>query len=154
MPRVLSVHVGVAVDAKLIAVFSSEQLVYGNTIEFSDDIPKRNFNARNTASLTAVSAELLDSVEYFFDIQRIFTEKSSLEHERICCARRVSYLAKANNARIRVYLQKYHVLRQAVDICNPYVGYLEFTLIHFLSPILFSAPLLSRITQKSPDAMI
>ena len=100
--RVLAVYVGIAVNAHLVAPFAAEQLIHRHAVKLADNIVKRHFHARYAAALTGMSAELFDSFEQFFYVERVFADEAAFEHFRIRCARRVAHFAVTHDVAVCV----------------------------------------------------
>ena len=130
VPGVFAVHVGIAVDTHLVAPFTAEQLVDGDSVELTDNVPERNLDAGHAAALAGVTAELFNPIEDFLDVQRIFTDDSGFEHFGIRGARRVTHFAVADDAGIGIEFQKNHVFREPVNVRHPQVCDFQFVRTH------------------------
>ena len=96
--------VGIAIAADLIAPLPAEKLPDGNTPRLAANIPARQLNRANAASLARIAAELLDTAENLLYITRIFAKNTAFEHRRVRAARSVTHFTVADDSLIRVKL--------------------------------------------------
>src|SRR5690606_30360393 len=73
----------VCVQADLVSVFSSKQLITGHVISFAYNIPQSHLNGTNTSTLTGMKTKLLDPLEYHLHITGVHTEDAALEEHGI-----------------------------------------------------------------------
>ena len=102
--------------------FSPQQLIEGDAVGLSRQIPQSNFNAGDAAALTGMAAKLLNPPEELIHVAGIFPQQTALEHEGIGAAGSVPHLAVAYDPLIGIDLQERAVLGSAVDVSDPDVG--------------------------------
>lgn len=121
-----SVHVGVAVDAHLVAVPAAQQLVQRHAVVLAHDVPQRDLDARHAAALPGVTAELFYPGGQLFHVKRILPQQPAFEHQRVGGAGRVAHFPVADDARVGTEFQQYAMFGHAVYVRHAQIGDFRF----------------------------
>ena len=123
---VLAVHVGVAVNAHLVAEFAAQHLPQRDAPRLAGQIPQRDLDAADAAALTGGAAKLTNAAEELIDIAGIFADQTGFEHQRIGCAGSISHLSVADQTLIGVNLDQGAMLGRAGEIGDADIRYFQF----------------------------
>jgi hypothetical protein len=99
-------HIGVAVDADLVAELAAEHLVDGHPIGLAGQVPEGELYGADAAALPGVVAELLDAPKDLVDLAGVLAEDAALEHQRVLFAGAVAHLAIAHQPLVGIDLDQ------------------------------------------------
>ena len=122
---VLAAHVGIAIDADLVAELAAQHLVDGHAIGFARDIPEGQLDATDAAGLASMMAELLDAAEDLVDVAGVLAQDAALEHQGIALAAAIAHLAIAHQALVGVDLDQ-RAGHGGADVGDAHVGDAQF----------------------------
>jgi hypothetical protein len=119
-------------------------LVAGHAVDLAHQIPQRDLDARDTATLPACAAELLDRPKDHVDIAGILAQQHIFELERILFVAGVAHLADAVDALVSVDADD-RVIVVAGDHRDAHVGDLQVARSREGGHSLLDLPALGRI---------
>ena len=111
----------VRVDADLVAPLAAEQLVDGDVVDLSDDVPERHLHRDDTAGLARDAAELRDFLKEEVDVERVLAHDAALENHGVLIVGHIADLAQTVHALIGI---------DANDRARTWPGFLDHGVAH------------------------
>jgi len=111
----------VGVDAHAVPVLAAQELVAGHVVDLADEIPQRQLDSRDTATLAAPVAKALDGPKDHVHVAGVLPQEEALELESILLVASVAHLADAVHSLVGVDADERNPHRDPLEVHSAHV---------------------------------